>query len=96
MVGFESIWALTREAMMLTGGGVVEASPAVLGLEGRRPRRPLRLSVRTTKRWKWKKEENWRLQYMSRILTWLSLLLSLSQKTTALSISIYLFLQLAP
>lgn len=50
MVGFESKWALTREAMMLPLGVVDEASTRVLGLEGRRPRRPLRLSVRTTKR----------------------------------------------
>lgn len=46
MVGFESKWAFTREAMMLTLGD--EGSDTVLGLEGRRPRRPLRLSVRTT------------------------------------------------
>lgn len=47
-VGFESKWALTREAIMLTLGVVDEASATVLGLDGRRPRRPLRLSVRTT------------------------------------------------
>lgn len=33
---------------MLTLEVVEEASATVLGLEGRRPRRPLRLSVRTT------------------------------------------------
>lgn len=49
MVGFESKWDLTREVIMLTLGVVDEASATVLGLEGRRPRRPLRLSVRTTK-----------------------------------------------
>lgn len=36
---------------MLTLGVVDEASATVLGLDGRRPRRPLRLSVRTTKKW---------------------------------------------
>lgn len=50
MVGLESRWALTSEAMMLTLGVVDEASTGILGLEGRRPLRPLRLSVRTTKR----------------------------------------------
>lgn len=49
MVGLESKWAFTREAMTLTLGVVDKASDTVLGLEGRRPRRPLRLSVRTTK-----------------------------------------------
>ena len=49
MLGFESKWALTREEMMLTLEVVDEASDTFLGLEGRRPRRPLRLSVRTTK-----------------------------------------------
>lgn len=34
---------------MLTLGTVEEGSVRTLGLEGRRPRRPLRLSVRTTK-----------------------------------------------
>ena len=48
MVGLESKCALTRDVMMLTLGVVDEASTTVLGLEGRRPRRPLRLSVRTT------------------------------------------------
>ena len=35
---------------MLTGGGVDADSDTVLGLEGKRPLRPLRLSVRTTVR----------------------------------------------
>lgn len=37
-----------REAMMFTLGVVDKASTVVLGLDGRRPLRPLRLSVRTT------------------------------------------------
>lgn len=50
MLGFESICALTREAMMFRLGVVDDASTTVLGFEGRRPRRPLRLSVRTTEK----------------------------------------------
>lgn len=51
MVGLESKWDLTREEMMFALlGAVDEVSDRILGLEGRRPRRPLRLSVRTTMR----------------------------------------------
>lgn len=50
MFGFESKCARTSKAMMLTLGVMDEASAWVFGLEGRRPRRPLRLSVRTTEK----------------------------------------------
>ena len=43
-LGTESMCARTSEVMRLTG----DASGGCLGLEGRRPRRPFRLSVRTT------------------------------------------------
>lgn len=42
------MWALTSEAIMLTGDTVVVTSWTTLGLEGRRPLRPFRLSVLTT------------------------------------------------
>lgn len=42
------MWALTSEAIMLTGDTVVVTSWATLGLDGRRPLRPFRLSVLTT------------------------------------------------
>ena len=47
MSGAVSTWALTREVMRETGGegGL---SCGLLGLEGRRPRRPLSESVLTT------------------------------------------------
>lgn len=43
-LGTESMCARTREVMRLTG----DVSGGCLGLEGSRPRRPFRLSVRTT------------------------------------------------
>lgn len=52
MLGFDSRCAWTREDITLTFGVVDEGSATVLGLEGKRPRRPLRLSVRTTERQK--------------------------------------------
>ena len=48
MVGLESMWALTKDAMIFTGGFEVFESTTFFGFEGKRPRRPLRLSVRTT------------------------------------------------
>lgn len=48
MPGFESMWALTRDAIMLTGDTEAVASWTTFGFEGRRPLRPLRLSVLTT------------------------------------------------
>lgn len=42
------MWALTSEAIMLTGDTMVVTSGATLGFEGRRPLRPFRLSVLTT------------------------------------------------
>lgn len=49
MVGLESKCDLTREDMMFVLlGAADEVSDRILGFEGRRPRRPLRLSVRTT------------------------------------------------
>ena len=50
MTGFESTWALTREAIILTGASLVDRSDVALGFEGSRPLRPLRLSVLTTER----------------------------------------------
>ena len=49
MSGAVSTWALTREVMRETGGegGL---SCGLLGLEGRRPRRPLSESVLTTEK----------------------------------------------
>lgn len=40
--------ALTRDAIMLTGDTEVVTSWTALGLDGRRPRRPFKLSVLTT------------------------------------------------
>lgn len=40
--------ALTRDAIMLTGDTEVVTSWTALGLDGRRPLRPFRLSVLTT------------------------------------------------
>lgn len=48
MLGLESMWALTREAIMLTGDTVAAASWMTLGLEGSRPLLPFKLSVLTT------------------------------------------------
>lgn len=48
MPGFESMCALTSEAIMLTGDTAVVTSWAALGLDGRRPLRPFKLSVLTT------------------------------------------------
>lgn len=50
MLGLESMWALTREAIMLTGDTVAAASWMTLGLEGSRPLLPFKLSVLTTAR----------------------------------------------
>lgn len=50
MPGFESMCALTSEAIMLTGDTVVVMSWTTLGLDGRRPLRPFKLSVLTTRR----------------------------------------------
>lgn len=47
MSGEVSTCALTRAVMRLTGGEGGD-SWGLLGFEGNRPRRPLRLSVRTT------------------------------------------------
>lgn len=49
MPGFESMCALTSEAIMLTGDTVVVTSWTTLGLDGRRPLRPFKLSVLTTR-----------------------------------------------
>lgn len=48
MPGFELMWALTSDAIKLAGDAVVVTSWMSLGLDGRRPRRPFRLSVLTT------------------------------------------------
>lgn len=48
MEGLESTWALTSALMRLTGGEGGEGSWGLLGLDGRRPLLPFRLSVRTT------------------------------------------------
>lgn len=49
MVGLESKWDLTREDMIFVLLGAADKlSDRTLGFEGRRPRRPLRLSVLTT------------------------------------------------
>lgn len=48
MLGLESMCALTREAIMLTGDTVAAASWMTLGLEGSRPLLPFKLSVLTT------------------------------------------------
>lgn len=48
MLGFESMCALTRDAIMLTGDTEVVTSWTALGLDGRRPLRPFKLSVLTT------------------------------------------------
>lgn len=48
MLGFESMCALTREAIMLTGDTEGAASWTALGLDGRRPLRPFKLSLLTT------------------------------------------------
>lgn len=48
MLGLESMCALTRDAIMLTGDTEVVASWTTLGLDGRRPLRPFKLSVLTT------------------------------------------------
>lgn len=48
MLGFESMCALTSEAIMLTGDMLVVTSCTGLGLDGRRPLRPFKLSVLTT------------------------------------------------
>lgn len=48
MLGLESMCALTRDAIMLTGDTEVATSWAALGLDGRRPLRPFKLSVLTT------------------------------------------------
>lgn len=45
--GDVSMWALTSAVIRLTGGDGGD-SCGLLGFEGRRPRRPLRLSVLTT------------------------------------------------
>lgn len=91
MVGFESKWALTREAMMLTLGIVDEASERILGLEGRRPRRPLRLSVRTTK-----EDSNDRSGTLIMFVTITGPSLHPEiLRTTVVSASVSLFLQLA-
>lgn len=45
--GHVSTWALTNAVIVLTGGDGGD-SWGVLGFDGNRPRRPLRLSVRTT------------------------------------------------
>lgn len=44
------MWALTSEAIMLTGDTVDVTSGTTLGFDGRRPLRPFRLSVLTTRR----------------------------------------------
>lgn len=48
MLGLESMCALTRDAIMLTGDTEVVTSWTALGLDGRRPLRPFKLSVLTT------------------------------------------------
>lgn len=48
MEGLESTWARTSALMRLTGGDGGEGSWGLLGLDGRRPLLPFRLSVRTT------------------------------------------------
>lgn len=48
MLGFESMCALTSDAIMLTGDTLVVTSCTGLGLDGRRPLRPFKLSVLTT------------------------------------------------